>query len=190
MAYDFTEDSKAVKEFGDRVPFGVSKVAILLATADETDAGKPFIEIDFQTAEGVEDKARVWFVSDANANISFNTLRQIIVHNAKDSEKDKARDAVDSIANTDDLAALINDKLIGGEMWVTKYYDPKRTYQDKSGNTKKSINTNMYGYEPKLRPDLMPQGQNEQVPGSAVENAFPGAERASGDAASGIPKGW
>lgn len=186
MAFDFNDESKAVKEYGDYLGFGVHKVTFVLAEASETDAGKPFIEVNFQTADGIEDKARVWFVSDANANISFNTLRQIVVHNAKEADKDKARDAVDGIANTDDLAALMNEKIMGGELWVTKYYDPSRTYQNKSGAVKRSINTNIYGYEPKLRPDLMPKQDREQ------SGLLDGAEavKPGSAAAAGIPKDW
>lgn len=192
MSYDFNDESKAVKEFGDYLGFGVHKVKLMLATAGETDAGKPFIEVDFVTDDGLEDKARVWFVSDANANISFNTLRQMLVHNTEEAHKDKARDAVDAVKDIDELATLLNEKMMGGEFWVTKYYDPSRTYQNQSGATKRSINTNMYGYEPKPRPDLMPKpaDENGDPVDSKVTDAFPGAEKADTDAAGGIPSKW
>ena len=191
MAYKFNDESKAVKEFGDYLPFGVHKVQLMLAEAGETDAGKPFIEINFATEDGIEDKARVWFVSDANANISFNTLRQMLVHNTPEGHKDKARDAVDAVKDIDELATLLNEKMMAGEFWVTKYYDPSRTYTNQAGDTKKSINTNMYGYEPKARPDLMPgkaDENGEPVVDENVAKTFPGAKPA--DASDGIPSKW
>jgi hypothetical protein len=81
-----------------------------------------------------------------------------VVHSAKtDADKEKARMAVENCKDTDDLSNLINDKCVGAECWVTKYYDPTRTYSNNAGEVKKSINTNLYGYEPKLKPELMPQ---------------------------------
>ena len=191
MSYDFNDESKVVKEFGDYLGFGVHKVQLMLAETGETDAGKPFIEINFTTADGIEDKARVWFVSEANANISFNTLRQMLVHNTKEADKDKAREAVDKVKDIDELATLLNEKMMAGEFWVTKYYDPSRTYENQSGATKRSINTNMYGYEPKPHPELMPKPADEN--GDALENVnkvMPGSEEVKADGAGGIPSKW
>lgn len=187
MAYSFNDDDKAEREFKERVPFGISVVQLLGVTAGETDAGKDFIEVAFTTADGIEDVARVWFVGKA-APISFNTLRSIVVHSAKtDSDKEAARLAVESCADNDELANLMNAKCIGAELWVTKYYDPTRTYQGGDGVERRSINTNIYGYEPKLRPDLMPQADQEK---DELNKTFPGSESASAEATAAIPNDW
>lgn len=185
MAHKFNEDEKAVREFSERIGFGVHKVQFVLAEAGETEAGKEYMEIQIVSAEGIEDAARVWFVGGAT-NISFNTLRQIAVHNGKDeAAKEKMRLAVENVADSDALASLLNENCIGGEMWLTKYYDPSRTYQNQAGENKRSINTNIYGYEPVLKPELMPQ----QVAEGGNAN-FPGGEAATGDAAANVPKDW
>lgn len=178
----FSDEDKEVKEFADRIPFGVHKVQLTLAELGESDAGKEYIEVHVTTPEGVEDSARLWFTGGAS-NISFNALRQIVVHNAKtETQKASARDAVDAVADTEALVDLLNKHTIGGELWLTKYYDPKRTYQNAAGVTKRSINTNVYGYEPKPRPELMPD-RNEQM----LAEAMPGAEEVPFSSAGDAP---
>lgn len=172
----FADDDKQVKEFSERIPFGVTKVQLMLAESSPEGAEKEYIDIHVTTAEGLEDRARLWFTGGAT-NISFNTLRQIIVHGAQgDDQKAKARDAVDACADTDELVALINEKCIGGECWVTKYYDPSRTYENSAGETKRSINTNIYGYEPKLKPELMPQKSGADLFHEAATKVMPGSK--------------
>lgn len=190
MAFDFSEDDKEVREFADTLPFGVNKVNLLLAEPGVTDAGKDFIELNFVNETGIEDKARVWFVGGA-ANISFNTLRSIAVHNmATDKEKEEIRQAVDAVANSDELAAILNEKCMNGEFWVTKYYDPERTYQNQSGQTRQSINKNIYGYEPRLKPELMPRPANADGSAREVDTPFGKATEAPASAAGTVPKDW
>lgn len=186
MAHKFDDEEKTVKEFTDKLSFGVHKVQLVTVEQGETDAGKDFIELTVATADGLEDTARVWFVGGAS-NISFNTLRQIAVHNAKtDTAKEKARQAVDTVADSAALADLLTENCLGGELWITKYYDPKRTYQAADGSTRKSINKNVYGYEPRLNEALMPRdGQQEEL-----NATFPEGEKATGNAAANIPDSW
>lgn len=157
MAYKFNDEDKTAEERRDYLPFGVNRVKILGSTAGVTEAGKDYIEVTVESDEGIEDNARVWFTGGA-AKYSFQTIQQIVVHSAKtDADKEKARMAVEKCADNDELSDLINSKCEGAECWVTKYYDPTRTYSNSAGEIKKSINTNLYGYEPKLKPELMPQ---------------------------------
>lgn len=184
MSYDFGDKDKEVREFSESMPFGISIVQIMQVEAVTDANGKDYIEITVTNKDGIEDTARNYFTGGA-VNISFNALRQIAVHVAKDEEeKQAARDAVDATNNTEELAAYLNEKAIGGEVWFTKYYDAARTYTTENG-TFKSINKNVLGYEPKLKTELMPQkapaGGNEQ---------FPGAQPATGDAAANVPKDW
>lgn len=169
MAYKFNDEDKAASDMAERMPFGVNTVRLVGATAGETEAGKDFIELEVENAEGVTDKARVWFVGGA-AKYSFATLRQIAVHNANPSDKEKARMAVESVADNEALADLLNTNCIGGELWLTKYYDPAKTYQGTDGNEYRSVNTNIYGYEPKSKPELM-----DAPAQTAVQATFPGA---------------
>lgn len=187
-----SKDDKEVKEFQQGIPFGVSTVQFTGAVADKTEADKDFIEVGVVDKNGVEDSARLWFVGGA-VNISFNTIRQICVHNAKPENKDKARDAVDAAEDTEALASLMNEIVgNGGELWFTKYYDPKRTYQAQNGETKRSVNKNVYGYEPNERPDLMPNGQSADDRDEEKVEDFPvkGAKPASDKEKSNIPKDW
>lgn len=187
----FNEDTKQVKEFADSnwFGFGVHKVQIAEIGLGHTDDDKEFVEIGVVGENGEEDTARVWFTTDKAANYSFNVLRQIYVHNAPEDKKDAARDAMDGVKDTEDLVDKLQEKLLGGECWFTKYPDPQRTYQGTDGQTRPSINKNVYGYEPKLRPELLPKDQ-QPLNKKALDDMFPGNEKADGDATAGIPKSW
>lgn len=185
-----TED-KQVKEFNkDYFDYGVHKVKMVVATLDETAAGKEFIEVTVCDPENGEitDSARLWFVGGAT-NISVNAIRQIIVHNTKDADKDKAREAVDKAPDTEALVTLLNDHCTGGELWFTKYQDAERTYTGQDGKVRKSINKNVMGYEPKPRPELMPV--REKAPEFTDEelNSEPFGDKPN-DPASTVPKSW
>lgn len=186
MAYKFGDTDKEEVAFAEKMPFGVNVVKLVGATAGETEAGKEYIELTVANEDGVEDSGRVWFVGGAS-KFSFNTLRQIIVHNAKtDAAKEKARLEVEKCADSDALANLLNAKCVGGELWLTKYYDPERTYTGQDGQQRRSINKNLYGYEPKLKPELMPEADQDKEQLNALE----GAEPATGDAATNVPAEW
>lgn len=184
----FTDDNKQVKEMGDYngFSFGVHKVTIGQIELGETDSGKEYVEVTVMGENGEEDTARVWFTTDKAANYSFNILRQIYVHNAPEKDKDAARDTMDAVKDTEELVAKLNEKLVGGECWFTKYYDPQRSYLDASGNTRRSVNKNIYGYEPKPRPELMQDSENPHLNTTVLE----GEDVTGTDAAKGIPKAW
>jgi hypothetical protein len=163
MAYKFNDEDKTAPERTDYLPFGVNTVEIVGATAGETDAGKDYIEVTVKLGD-IEDNARLWFTGGAS-KYSFQTLQQIVVHSAKtDADKEKARMAAEKCVDTDDMANLLNSKCVGAECWVTKYYDPTRTYSNANGDLKKSINTNLYGYKPNEKPELMPAPADEIIP--------------------------
>lgn len=192
MAYKFQAGDKEVTEHKDYMPFGVNTVKLVGAVSSQTEAGKDYIELTVENADGIEDNARVWFTGKASP-YSYQTIQQIIVHSAKtDSAKEKARQAVEACQDSDELANLLNAKCEGAELWVTKYYDPTRTYENANGEVKRSINTNVYGYEPKLKPELMPKDEpvDNSVHGAAqfANNAATQA-KASGDTVA-IPAEW
>lgn len=189
MAYQFNEDDKVEREFSEKLPYGITKVQLVGATAGETDDGKDWIDLEIVSEDGIEDTARVWFTGKA-APYSFNTLRQIAVHQGKDdAEKEKIRQAVEACADSDALADLLNAKVAGGELWFTKYLDPQRTWTDQDGNVRQSVNKNVYGYEPKLKPELMPQENPMTKPATTATDLL-GGEPATGDAAANVPDKW
>lgn len=189
MAFNFDDETKEVKEFTESIPFGVSTVQLVLAETGATEAGKEFIELRVTTPDGLEDTARVWFVGGA-ANISFNTLRQIAVHQGKTpDEKAEIQAAVDSVQDSDNLCEVLNQH-IGGELWFTKYYDPSRTYEAQDDSTRRSVNKNIYGYEPKLKPELMPKPQNGDPAKNELNKTFPGNEDISKNAGGTVPDKW
>lgn len=162
------------EEVSAYLPFGVTKVQIVGFSEGKTDSGKEYVEVAFVTAEGIEDRARVWFSTDAAARYSFNTLRTIFLHSCPEDEKEKATKAIDAVPTTEKLVELIAPRLAGKEMWVTKYVDPTRTYE-KNGQTFKSVNVNVYGHEPKLNEELMPKPQARQSVAQAVGGVFDAA---------------
>lgn len=187
----FSEDTKQVKDApnGNWFGFGVHKVNIGMIELSPADAEKEYIEITVVGDDEEEDTARVWFTSEKAANYSFNVLRGIYVHNAPEAAKDAARETMDAVQDTTEFVAKLNEKLIGGECWFTKYLDPTRTYIAADGTTKQSVNKNIYGYEPKLRPALLPK-EAPTSGNTTVDAAFPGAQKASNDIAAGIPNTW
>jgi hypothetical protein len=181
MAYSFNDGDKAASDFAPRLPFGVSNVVITDARTGATDSGSEYIELDVENAEGISESVRVYF-TDKAAKYSFQTLRQIIIHNADAANKEKARLAVESVGDSDELVAILKKKTIGGQAWVEKYYDPSRTYQGSDGNTYRSVNTNLRGYEPKLKPELLEAPKN-----NTVSTPFGAATEAPADASGAIP---
>lgn len=173
-----TDENKAVKEYTGQNYFGygVHKVAIGEVSLAFTDNEKEYIEITVIGENEEEDSSRVWFTSDKSANFSFNILRQIYIHNASEENKDKARDAVDALEDTKGLLKLMQN-CIGGECWFTKYPDPTQSYINAKGETKQSINKNVYGYAPKLRTDLLPTDAKTTMDVTDVQDA-------------NIPKDW
>lgn len=157
----FSDDNKQVNEFsgGNWFGFGVHKVKIMLIENGGTGKDeKEYVEVTVVGNNGEEETARVWFTTDKAANYSFNVLRQIYVHNAPEPKKDEARTAFDALTTSDELVELMQ-KCVGGECWFTKYESPDRTYTNQAGETKKSIDKNIMGYEPKLREDLIRPGE-------------------------------
>lgn len=163
----FSDDNKEVREFDSNYfTFGVHKVQIAGVELAETDDGKEYVEITVvDPADGEKtDTARVWFTTDQAANFSFNTLRQIFVHNTPEDRKDAGRQLFDKVADTTELVGVLG-ALVGKDCWFTKYHDATRTYVGKDGVNRKSVNKNIYGYEPKLKPELMPTSGPTNVDG-------------------------
>jgi hypothetical protein len=194
----FTDEDKEVKEFNNNYfEFGVHKVQIDGVFGDTTEAGKEFIEVGVIDPQNQEksDKVRLWFTTPQGNNISFNTLRTIYVHNAPESAKDDARKSFDELKDTTEMAMLLN-KVIGGEAWITVYPDPTRTYTGKDGQIRKSINKNIFGFQPKERPELLPQHSDSEPVNAADYPDEPfgstAEEKAKRDAAAKntVPKKW
>lgn len=189
MSYKFSDEDKQVREFKESMPFGVSEVQFVGAAPGETANGKEYVEVGIVNKDGVEDSVKLFFVGGA-ANISFNTLRDVAVHIAKDdAAKEKTRQLIDGVADVDELCSTLNELCASGQIWFTKYYDAQgRTFTNQYG-TFKSINKNIYGWEPKLKPELMPQktDDNTELTKDNVADAFPGS---STEPANNIPDNW
>lgn len=181
----FNDDMK--KEYSnDYFGWGVHRVLIGEVENGGTEEGeKEYVEVTVMDPDNgdITDKARVWFTTEAAQLYSFNTLRNIYVHNAPEAKKEAARKEFDAVGDTTELCALMNLRLIGKECWFTKYPDPKRTYVGQDGVTRKSVNKNVLGYEPKVDERLMPRSDDKD----ALNETFPGAEKATGDAVANIP---
>lgn len=187
MSKPFNEKIKEVKEFtgSNWFSFGVHKVKIDGITYGETDSGAEFIEAALLGENGEEETVRSWFTTEKGANYSFNIWRSIFVHNAPEAKKQKAGLEVDATTDAENLAEFLQTLVGTGECWFTKYESPDRTYLNGAGETKHSIDKSIYGYEPKLREDLLGDGQ---APAKATD--FPVGEKASDDATANIPKDW
>lgn len=192
MAHSFNDDEKEVREFAQSMPFGVNVVQVTGAIADQNAKGTDYIEVGVVNEQGVEDSAKLYFTGGAS-NISFNTLRQIAVHCAESEEdKETARQRVDAVKDSDELAAVISELCTGKQIWFTKYYAADgSTYTNEYG-TFKSVQKSVLGYEPKERPDLMPnkESADDRDERKAGNDPLAGAEPASKEAADNIPSDW
>jgi hypothetical protein len=154
------EENKIVKEFSDKYfDYGVHKVLVGDVTLGGTAEGeKEYIEVEVIDPGDLDitDKVRVWFTTDKAINYSFNLLRQIFVHCAPEDKKDDAKIMFDQIGDTDTLKQIM-EKCKGRQIWFTKYPDPSRPYTNPAGETKPGISKNIMGYEPKLKPELLPK---------------------------------
>ncbi len=190
----FSDENKTVREFTNNYfDYGVHNVLIGEVELGQTDAGKEYIEItvvDPGNAE-ITDSARVWFTSDKAANYSFNVLRTIFVHNTPEARKDEARDIFDRVQDTETLVQIMQG-VKGKECWFTKYQDPERTYTAQDGTQRKSVNKNVMGYAPKLKPELIPAPRGgEEITTDNLDKIFPGAKEVPFESASDkVPTDW
>jgi len=144
---DFNDDTK--KPIGRYFTEGVHKVTIQLVEADKTQDGKEFFEFSLLGEEGEEGTARVYWTEKASP-YSFNTVRDIFVHNTPEAKKQAIRDKVDATSNTDELLKLCATNLIDKECWF-KVEKTGTQYTNANGELKDSYNKNIYGYEVKMK---------------------------------------
>lgn len=152
--FDITAEMK--EEYIDRISFGVHKGKIVGFADGVTEGGVPYIDVAFDV-DGIEDSTRLFFGTVKGAKYSFNTLKGIYTHNAPESQKETARKGLDKVNNSEELIEALNSKLVGKELWVSKFYDPTRVYMGSDGKQHRSVNVDVYGYEPPMKPELMPQ---------------------------------
>lgn len=144
---DFNQETK--KEVSNNQYFGegVHVVTILGITSD-TSTDKEFWKVELEGENGEEGDARLYWTEKA-APYSFNTIRQIFVHNTVDANKDKIRATVDATNNTAELLKL-SQSLIGKKAWY-KVEKSGGQYLGSDGTMKDSYNKNLFGYEPKMK---------------------------------------
>lgn len=191
MAFEFDDESRKVSEFNSNYfPFGVSKVQIGMVEHDETDDGKEYIDVSVVDPEDAErsDSARLWLTSAKGANRTFNVLRTIGTHNVPEAKRDAFQKRFDAIKNGEELASIMSS-FVGKECWFTKYVDPTRTYMDARGVKRQSVNKDVMGYEPKLKPELMPAQAKSLDPNDYPDDVpFPsGSQKVD---TSTIPDSW
>lgn len=166
---DFTKEDKVEKVMGKYFDVGVHRVKIKVITFDKMDDGREFADIFVEGADGQEDNSRVWFHTAPAKNYSFNILKGIFVHNAKEENKDKVRKTIDAVNNTDELEEACQG-LVGKEAFFEIKEDPVRTYQNAKGETRPSLNKNVYGYEPTVKTQPAPSTKAaEEAGGEDIE---------------------
>jgi hypothetical protein len=143
---DFNDTHKA--EQGAYFSEGIHKVTILGVTGGTNENGKEYIEFTVGGANGEEGTARMWFTTDKAITFTFNSVRNIFVHNANKGKEDEAKALVNKVANSEELVALCNKALIGKEAWYT-VEQSDYTYTNQAGELKYGYNRNITGYEPK-----------------------------------------
>lgn len=165
---DFNDTHKA--EQGEYFKEGIHKVTILGVTGGANDNDKEYIEFVVGDTKGTEGTARMWFTTDKAISYTFNSIRNIFVHNASKGKEEAAKDLVNKVTNSEELVELCNKALIGKEAWYTVEMSDY-TYTNQAGELKHGYNRNITGYEPKpsqsgikIIDDTFGGGTVEEVP--------------------------
>lgn len=168
----FGEDTK--KQLGNYFGEGTHKVTITKIEQGKTQDEKEYFEFTVEGENGEEGTARVFWTEKAQ-QYSFNSIRDIFVHNTPEKNREAVRAAVDNTTDTDELFKLCQQTLIGKEAWyVVQKTD--RTYTNAAGELKYSYNRNLYGYEyhPKPAQKTSEELINELTGGEQTDiNAIP-----------------
>lgn len=145
---DFNDSHKA--EQGQFFPEGIHKVTILGVEGGTNPNGKEFIKFTVGGENGEEGEASMWFTSDKSIAFTFNSIRNIFVHNATKGKEEAAKELVNKVTNSEELVDLCNKALIGKEAWYQVELSDY-TYTNQAGELKHGYNRNIFGYEPKPR---------------------------------------
>lgn len=165
---DFNDTHK--QEQGAFFPEGIHKVTILGIEGGTNDNGKEFIEFIVGGENGEEGSARMWFTSDKAIAYTFNSIRNIFVHNATKGKEEGAKDMVNKVKNSEELVDLCNKVLIGKEAWYT-VEKSDYVYTTPAGEQKHGYNRNITGYEPKPK----------QSGNAAIDSTFGGGTELSAE---------
>lgn len=166
MSHQFSQEEKEVREFNNNYfPYGTTRVQVISAKALTTEKNQEVVDVYVVDPENAEitDTVRFFFVGGA-PNISFNALREIFIHNIPENDKVAKGELFDTVKDTEALADLMDVEISGGEAWFTKTVDPARTYVGKDGETRQSVNRNLYAYPRKVKPEEMPKPKADQQP--------------------------
>lgn len=158
---DFNDTHKA--EQGAYFPEGIHKVTILGVEGGTNPNGKEFIKFIVGGENGEEGEASMWFTSDKAISYTFNSIRNIFVHNATKGKEEEAKNLVNKVSNSEELVALCNKALIGKEAWY-QVEKSDYTYTNQAGEQKQGYNRNITGYQPKPK----------QSGNTAVDSTFGG----------------
>ncbi len=144
----FSDNAK--KELNQFLGEGVHKVTILgVLPGTSENTGSEYFEFGIQNEDGIIGDVKVYW-TEKSEQYSFNTIRDIFVHNAKPENKEKVRAMVDAVKDTDELLKLCQDNLEGKEAWY-KVEKSGTQYTNQAGELKDSYNRNLYGYEPQMK---------------------------------------
>lgn len=165
---DFNDTHKA--EQGEYFSEGIHKVTILGVEGGTNANGKEFIKFIVGGENGEEGEASMWFTSDKAIAYTFNSVRNIFVHNATKGKEEAAKELVNKVKNSEELVELCNKALIGKEAWYT-VEKSDYTYTNQAGEQKHGYNKNITGYEPKPK----------QSGNTTVDSTFGGGEVLSND---------
>lgn len=165
---DFSKEHK--EEQAEYFSEGIHKITILGVEGGTNDNGKEFIEFIVGGENSEEGSARMWFTTDKAISYTFNSVRNIFVHNATKGKEEAAKEMVNKTTNSEELVALCVKVLVGKEAWYT-VEKSDYTYTNQAGELKHGYNKNITGYEPKPK----------QSGNKAVDSILGGGTVLSGD---------
>lgn len=125
---------------------GVHQVTIQNAEFVESN-GKIYLETTVRGDGGELEKIRLYF-TESSTKISINTIRKIIIHSISDEEQRKVfREEFNKIRSLLDLSKFIS-RLKGCVAWL-KIEKSERTYVNRYGEVRHSMDRSLYGFEPR-----------------------------------------
>lgn len=139
---DFSKED--FQEKGKYFPEGVHKVKISEVEFGETAKGQEYVEFSVIGENGEEGSARLWFTTPKATNFTLNTIRNILVHNTQEKNKEAMKEKFNAVTNTKELDDFCQ-ALRGKDAWYSVVRSGE--YTDNFGNLKPNFNRNIWGHE-------------------------------------------
>lgn len=158
---DVKIDKKAASDMKEKIMndrgsvsyLGIGNHQVFVQSVELTEAKTKTIGIKF-TVENEQGQGDVtMWLSEAALPYTIENISRILVHNAADDKKDKVRNFMSNIMSAKEVFEVAKEKMMGAICYLSIQPDRNgRTYTNKNGETKPSLERNLLSYMPKEQP--------------------------------------